>query len=98
MALKEVEIFRVSLQLKLILYIEIPLIMLLRKFLSTCLVFGHTIASVLHARGIDQPTYRRNINPACVNSPSSRQYWSDGFSIETDSETKWPVTRKIVSV
>jgi hypothetical protein len=34
--------------------------------------------------------------PYCVNSERSRQCWSAGFDINTDSEKKWPNTGKIV--
>ena len=31
-------------------------------------------------------------DPTCVNSPTSRACWSDGFSIATDFDAKWPTT------
>jgi hypothetical protein len=35
-------------------------------------------------------------SPYCVNTESSRQCWSSGFDINTDTEVKWPNTGKIV--
>jgi hypothetical protein len=34
----------------------------------------------------------------CVNSASSRNCWDENYSIDTDSEVKWPNTGVIVPV
>jgi hypothetical protein len=70
-----------------------------------CFVFRFTAASVLlqgKRQELDTktpaPPPRLPVDPLCINGPSTRQCWGGGYSITTDSETEWPVTRRTVSV
>ncbi|KAF2434506.1 hypothetical protein EJ08DRAFT_581930 [Tothia fuscella] len=42
------------------------------------------------------PTSTKAPDKACSNGPLTRACWSDGFSIATDFDTKWPNTGKTV--
>lgn len=35
---------------------------------------------------------------SCVNGPSTRSCWANGFSVATNTDTKWPETGKTVTV
>jgi hypothetical protein len=70
-----------------------------------CFVFRLAAASVQPQGKRQEPNtetpalpYRPPVDPFCINGPSTRQCWGGGYSITTDSETEWPVTRKTVSV
>jgi hypothetical protein len=80
--------------------------MLLTSLLPCWLAFGLSAASVLPLnpqlvsnsvrRGSPSSGSRKPHRYGCENGPESRDCWSGGFSIDTDSEEEWPNTGKTV--
>lgn len=46
---------------------------------------------------IPRPGFGNVTNPNCFNGPTTRQCWGGGYSINTNIETTWPNTGRIVS-
>jgi hypothetical protein len=50
----------------------------------------------LGKRSADTADHRPGRPSSCTNGPSSRDCWSGGFTVNTDSEEQWPNTGKVV--
>lgn len=62
-------------------------------------LIGVVVAGVLPNNGVGlgkRDTDTADHPSTCTNGPYSRDCWSNGFSINTDTEEKWPNTGKVV--
>ncbi|PQE28649.1 hypothetical protein CJF30_00010933 [Rutstroemia sp. NJR-2017a BBW] len=73
----------------------LPKVILISFLLPSILAFSIPAAKRTTASNASS---NNNSTSGCVNSASSRNCWDEKYSIDTDSEIKWPNTGVIVPV
>ena len=74
-------------------------------FFCSQLIYGAPTVSEVSKRHIpprssmpDADSEAPYTNSSCASGAASRKCWTEGFSIETDSEISWPITGATKSV